>query len=107
MRKLSKEAQDWHDRLQNTYSIYDDGGLFLLGTAAECFDRLRQFQAIVDKDGLVQRDKFGQLKAHPLLIEERNARSQLMAAIKALNLDLEPVKVPGRPTQPLGITGIK
>ena len=37
-----------------------------------------------------------------LLIEERNARAQMMAAIKALQLDLEPVKSHGRPTQAIG-----
>jgi hypothetical protein len=106
LKKLSKEAQKWHDTLQTAYSIFDAGGMLLLRTAAECFDRLRQFQKIVDKDGLVQTDKAGQLKSHPLLIEERNARAQMMAAIKALNLDLEPVKTPGRPTQPKCWNGV-
>ncbi len=106
MRKLSTEAQEWHDTLQTAYSIFDAGGMLLLRTAAECFDRLRQFQEIVDKDGLIQKDKAGRLKPHPLLIEERNARAQMMAAIKALNLDLEPVKTPGRPTQPKSWDGV-
>jgi glutathione S-transferase len=37
-------------------------------------------------------DRFGQPKPHPLLATERDARAQFLAALKALNLDLEPLR---------------
>jgi len=43
-------------------------------------------------------DRWGQLKINPLCAVERDARAQFMAAMKALNLDLEPLRdKPGRP----------
>ncbi len=42
-------------------------------------------------------DRFVQRKPHPLLAAERDARAQMLAALKALNLDLEPLKDRGRP----------
>ena len=45
-----------------------------------------------------QPDRFGQVKSHPLLSVERDSRAQYLAALKALNLDLEPLRdKPGRP----------
>lgn len=95
---LSTESQAWHSRLVSEYGITDDGGLLLLQTAMEAFDRMRECQKAISKDGAQVKDRFEQLKPHPLLSVERDARSQLLAALKAMNLDLEPLKsAPGRP----------
>lgn len=81
------------------YGIDDDAGLLLLQTALEAFDRMRQCQKAIRKDGAQVKDRFDQLKPHPLLNVERDSRSQMLAALKQLNLDLEPLRDgPGRPT---------
>jgi len=99
--ELSPEAQAWHDKLAAEFSIEDAGGCLLLMTACESFDRLKMCQAQIAKDGQQVADRFGQLKAHPLLAVERDARGQMMSALKALSLDLEPLgDRPGRP--PMG-----
>ncbi len=67
-------------------------------TAMEAFDRMRQAQAVLATDGLSIKDRFKQVKVHPLTVVERDSRAQMMAALKALNLDIEPLRDgPGRP----------
>ena len=98
-RDLSREACRWWRRLTTEYEIGDDAGRLILMTAMEAFDRMRQAQAVLTKDGLSIKDRFGQVKAHPLAVVERDSRAQMMAALKALNLDIEPLRDgPGRPS---------
>lgn len=97
-RGLSTEAKAWWKRLASEYSIEDDAGLLLLQTGLEAFDRMRLAQEAIQRDGMTVRDRFDQRKPHPLLPAERDARAQMLAALKALNLDVEPLHDrPGRP----------
>ncbi|MDO8862470.1 P27 family phage terminase small subunit [Haliea sp. E1-2-M8] len=89
---MSTEARSWWDRLLAEYGIADDAGLLLMQTALESFDRMRDCQAAVTRDGAMIKDRFDQLKPHPLLATERDARAQMLSALKALNLDLEPLR---------------
>lgn len=80
------------------YQIDDQAGLLLLQTALEAFDRMKAAQERINADGEAVTDRFGQIKPHPLLPAERDARAQMLAALKQLNLDLEPLRDrPGRP----------
>ena len=99
---LSTEARRWWRRVMAEYEISDDGGQLLLQTALEAFDRMRNCQSAIERDGELVKDRFDQLKAHPLLSAERDARAQMMAALKHLNLDLEPLR--DRPGRPSGVT---
>ncbi|RIK45852.1 MAG: hypothetical protein DCC58_05080 [Chloroflexi bacterium] len=95
---LSAEARRWWRRLVSEYDITDEAGLLLLLAALEAFDRMRDAQAEIGRDGIVTLDRFGQRKPHPACVIERDARAQMLAALRALNLDLEPVRdAPGRP----------
>lgn len=94
---LSPEASVWWSKLTAEFFIGDDAGKLLLQTALESFDRMRGCQSAIARDGELVKDRFEQLKAHPLLGAERDARSQMLAALKSLNLDLEPLKEIGRP----------
>lgn len=95
---LSIEARQWWGKLTREYCIDDDGGLLLLQTAFEAFDRMRACQEAIERDGEMIKDRFEQLKPHPLLPTERDTRAQMLTALKQLNLDLEPLKAgPGRP----------
>ena len=76
------------------YAIEDQAGVLLLNTAMETFDRMRGAQRAIKRDGLVVYDKWGQAKAHPLLTVERDSRSQMLASLKALNLDLRTIERP-------------
>lgn len=97
-RGLSTEAKAWWKRLASEYGIEDDAGLLLLQTGLEAFDRMRVAQEAIREEGMTVFDRFGQRKAHPLLPAERDARAQMLAALRALNLDVEPLHDrPGRP----------
>jgi P27 family predicted phage terminase small subunit len=95
---LSKEAKKIFKSLVNDYGIYDEAGLKILQAALEAYDRAQAARKTIDADGMTVTDKFGQVKPHPLLANERDSRAAFLAGIKALNLDLEPLnEAPGRP----------
>ena len=89
---LSGEARRWFIRVQDEHAIMDAAGLLLLGSAMEAFDRMRSAQASIKTDGETTLDRFHQLKPHPLLNVERDARAAMLASLKALQLDLEPLQ---------------
>lgn len=96
--KLSDEAKKLKKMIIADYSIDDAAGTRILDTACEAFDRMRGAQKVIERDGLTVMDRWGQVKAHPLCSVERDARAQFLAALKALNLDVEPLQHgPGRP----------
>jgi len=95
---LSKDACQWWTDIQAEYGISDHAGLLLLQTGLEAFDRMREAQQAIKKHGAVYLDRFEQVKNNPACTVERDARAQMMAALKQLNLDLEPLRdKPGRP----------
>jgi P27 family predicted phage terminase small subunit len=96
---LSKEARSWWNKITTEYGISDQGGLLILQTALEAFDRMRDAQKTLVAEGLIVQDRFMQQKAHPLCTVERDARSQFMQGLRHLNLDVEPLKSIGRPTK--------
>ena len=96
--KLSKEAKKLWLSIKEEYQIDDKAGLLLLTTAFEAFDRLRQCQQAIEDEGATYLDRFNKPKINPLLSVERDARAQMLAALKALNLDIEPLRDgPGKP----------
>ncbi|MEQ8813544.1 MAG: phage terminase small subunit P27 family [Thalassobaculum sp.] len=95
---LSTEAKSWWRKVVTEYEISDDTGLLLLQTALESFDRMRSAQRVIKREGQSIRDRFGFPRAHPLLTVERDSRAGMLAALKQMNLDLEPLNDrPGRP----------
>jgi phage terminase small subunit len=84
-------ARLWADVVRQ-YRIGDGAGLALVTTAAECLDRLREAQEAVREHGVLIRDRYGGLKANPAIAVERGARDGMIAALRSLNLDLEPLR---------------
>jgi|ERR1051325_1204604 P27 family predicted phage terminase small subunit len=95
---LSAAAKRHWREIQAEYGIEDPGGLMVLAAACEAYDRMREAQALLKAEGLTTKDRFGQARAHPAVIIERDSRGQMLSAIKQLNLDLEPLKDRGRPS---------
>ena len=76
----------------------DAGGLVLLQTACECADLEADAMAQARSEGLSSVDRYGQRRPHPLLSVARDARGQMLAALRQLHLDVEPLRDrPGRP----------
>ena len=90
--KLSTEAKKLYDEIKSSYDIQDEAGLLLLQTSMESFDLMRKAQSAIDKDGLLIKDRFEQLKSHPATVTLRDAKSSMLMALKSLNLDLEPLR---------------
>jgi P27 family predicted phage terminase small subunit len=95
---ISAESRRWWQRVRDEYGIGDPGGLMILASACEAFDRMRQAQRRLKREGLTVTDRFGQRKAHPLTLVERDSRASMLSALRQLNLDIEPLRDrPGRP----------
>ncbi|MFA6312510.1 MAG: P27 family phage terminase small subunit [Sterolibacterium sp.] len=95
---LSTAARAWWAKLLAEYQIEDGAGLLLLETALQAFDRMHQARALIEKHGAVTEDRFHQLRPNPATTIERDSRAAMLSALKALNLDLEPLRdAAGRP----------
>jgi phage terminase small subunit len=76
----------------------DPPALVILDSACRALMRVRQAQELLGRDGIVMTDRFGQPKPHPAVLVERDSKQTLLRNIRALNLDLEPLRDrPGRP----------
>lgn len=69
------------------YFVDDAAGLALLRVACEAFDRGEQARRIIKREGAVLKDRFGQRKQHPATLIERDAKTQMVAALRALKLE--------------------
>jgi P27 family predicted phage terminase small subunit len=85
---LSDEAAGWWKRIIETFEVDDPAGYLLLGTALEAFDDLRAAQAILEKDGPIIQDRWGQKRQHPATLVLRDSRNLMLRSLKALNLDI-------------------
>ena len=95
---ISEEAKAWWKAITTEYAVDDEAGRLLLETALQAFDRMRQAQTLIAEHGAVTKDRWGQLRPNPACTIERDSRAAMLAALKALNLDLEPLRdKPGRP----------
>lgn len=100
-KSLSAAAKRWWKEIADEFSIEDPGGIAILTLAAEAFDRMREAQALIKAEGMVAEDRFRQKKPHPAVVIERDCRAQILGALRALNLDTEPLNpAPGRPPGP-------
>lgn len=83
---LKAGAAEMWKRLRADFVLDDAGALALLQAACEAFQRAQEARAEIDRDGVVLTDRFGQYKAHPAVAIERDARGQMIAALRALRL---------------------
>jgi P27 family predicted phage terminase small subunit len=95
---LSREAGDWWQKIVDSYGVCDEAGLLMLRSAMESFDRANEAAEILKREGLTVKDKYGQHRPHPACGIERDARKNMLAFLRALNLDTEPLHAGvGRP----------
>jgi phage terminase small subunit len=66
-----------------------------LSQAAEAADLIAQCRDAVEAEGLTTVDRYGQVRQHPLLTVQRDARNVLLRALRQLGLDDPPPRVPG------------
>jgi P27 family predicted phage terminase small subunit len=89
-RHLSADGKRMWARLFDDFDLDDAGGQSLLQAACEAFDRAQQARKLIKASGgPLLKDRFGQYKPNPACAIERDARGQMIAAIRAMKLDVE------------------
>lgn len=97
---LRAEGRKFFQSVADEYAIADAAGLALLARAAECVDRIHAAQRAIAEHGELTLDRYGAPKLNPACALEKDARAGFLAAMKSLNLDLEPLRDgPGRPPE--------
>jgi phage terminase small subunit len=79
----------WRE-LQAEYGIEDSGGLSILLLHVQALMTAASAQKILDREGLTIVDRFGVARSHPACTVLRDARSQMLSTLRALNLDVIP-----------------
>ncbi|MBL8798774.1 MAG: hypothetical protein JNM56_33080 [Planctomycetia bacterium] len=94
---LGAEGRKLWRRIAEDYDL-DAAALVILESACLSQDRESGASAQLVTDGTTTTDRFGQVKAHPAVLIERDSRAAKLRALKQLNLDMEPLNdKPGRP----------
>lgn len=94
---LSVEARNWWYEICADWN-FEAADLLILESALEAFDRCREAQEILKKQGIVIRDRYGVQKVHPASSIERDMRQMTARLFKALHLNTNPIKEKlGRP----------
>jgi P27 family predicted phage terminase small subunit len=84
---LSEEAAAWWRLVTADYEL-EPHHLRLLQSAGEAWDRMQQArQALVDHGGLTFTDPNGNIRAHPCVAMERDARIAFARLVRELDLD--------------------
>ena len=78
-------------QIASEFVISDAAGQRLLQSACEAADLIADAEAVIARDGLTIPDRYGAIRAHPLLATIRGAQGNLVRALRSLNLDEEVV----------------
>lgn len=94
---LSADASRWWLSVVQDYDL-EPHHLRLLQSAAEAWDRMQQARtALAKHGGLTFTGANGDLKAHPAIAIERDARIAFARLVRELDLDAEPPAERSRP----------
>jgi P27 family predicted phage terminase small subunit len=93
---LSKETARWRDEMIRTWA-FESHHLKLLQLACEAWDRAKQAQKVIDREGLTYLDRWESPHPRPEVKIVENATAQFAQIIKRLGLDIEESHGMGRP----------
>jgi hypothetical protein len=79
----------------------DEHEMVLLRQAVQVVDSCARLQAIVEEQGEIVQDRFGQPKTNPALVELRSERALLARLIVALRVPIGDQETAGASTAPL------
>ncbi len=96
---LSKRSKLLWRRLLGEYG-FGVHELELLQSALEALDRMAEAKAILDREGIITRDRFGAPRKHPAVSIEEQARIAFVRGMRELALevptDVRPPRIRGR-----------
>jgi len=87
---LEEPEQALFRQLIAEYQIDDAASISLLATAMEAHMRMRHARERIALDGEVVKNRFNELRAHPSVAVERDARDAYLRAMRALRLEPKP-----------------
>jgi hypothetical protein len=97
--KLGPHGQALWDRIHREYRIEDAGGVEMLVLACLARDRAAACRETIDRDGEMIKSQHGAHREHPLLRSELAAMAFCVKTLRALGLDVEPLRATaGRPS---------
>jgi|SRR6516162_3321500 P27 family predicted phage terminase small subunit len=82
-----QEKQIWRDVFAD-FELPTKAGLHVLTSALEAHQRARECREAISDEGLTVEGRDGQLRPHPLLAAERDARAAWLSGIRILGLEL-------------------
>src|SRR5438874_2185699 len=88
---LSVATRRWFRQVAAEF-VLEPHHLKVLQSAAEAWDRCQQAREMIDKHGLLIKDRFGQPRLNPAVPVERDSRTAFLRAVRELDLDVEPPK---------------
>ena len=84
---LSAEAKKLWSKVLTEMGAWEDSQLWIIRTGLEQWDQMQMARARVATDGQMVEDRFGQMKAHPLLSVIRDNANGVRQTYKLLGLD--------------------
>ena len=86
---LTEATRVWWRAVVREYTL-EPHHMRLLQAAGECWDRLQQARALLDRDGIVIEGREGGMRPHPAAAIERDSRIAFARLIRELDLDVDP-----------------
>ena len=84
---LRKESAEFFKTVTTEY-VLDKHHVILLTKACESLDRIEEARAIIKREGLTYRDRFGSPRANPAVAIERDNKISVARLFRELGLDL-------------------
>jgi phage terminase small subunit len=83
---LSKAAQAWWRAVADEYDLLP-GDIHLVEGICRSLDTIAECRKATKRDGVTVLDRHGQVRVHPLLIEERLQRELIRRALATLRFE--------------------
>lgn len=95
---LSDAAKKWWTTIVTVFEL-EEWHILLLNECAAAWDRAQQARRLVDRDGPVAYDRWGQAKEHPATRIERDSMAAFRQMWRELDLDNAPAEPESRPAR--------
>ena len=92
---LTPPARRLFDAILELYELAEHDRAVLV-KALEAWERAEQARLLIAANGLLVTSRLGELRAHPAVAIERDARHAFLVAMKQLGLDYEPTPAQAR-----------
>ena len=93
---LSEASQAWWREVIDGYDLAGHD-LKLLELACGAYDRATEARAVIEREGITFETKSGDVKTHPAVLIENQARTSFARLVREMGLDLAETSPDSRP----------